>query len=307
MDRTDGGAFSRSTVIEKTLLDDPKRYNIFYPDQLCEADISSKSDQEETSLINESTNSSFPPDSYGGMRKFPRGKLIIFNIENFHQPYGDLSRRDGTVKDREALTSLFLDLGFIVEVFNDVTKKELLQVLKRISRDSFQSLGALFVAFLTHGLEKELYMSDGEIPVRTITEYLKGSNLAGKPKVLLVQACQGNEYMDSLEVDGPQEEKHETISFPSESDFLYAYSTVSGFFSWRNSSKGSWFIQALCKVFRKHAHTMDVMRMLTRVNALVSKHVSDTADPEARGKRQVTSTVSQLCKELYILPPPQPP
>lgn len=305
MNVTDGGALSRSIAIDNTLLDDPKRHQILYPDQLCETDISGGDVRAEASPIN---SYSYPPDSYAGMGKFPRGKLIIFNIENFqsdNEYY--LSRRDGTVKDREALTELFLHLGFIVEVFNDVTKKELMQVLKRLSRDSFQSLGALFVAFLTHGLEKQLYMTNGMVPIRTITDYLKGSNLAGKPKVLLIQACQGSKYMGStLEVDGPQELKRETISFPAESDFLYAYSTVRGFFSWRNSSNGSWFIQALCKVFRKHAHTMDVVRMLTRVNALVTKHVSDTGERESSGKRQVTSTVSQLRKDLYILPPSPP-
>ena len=33
---------------------------------------------------------------------------------------------------------------------------------------------------------------------------------------------------------------------PMEADFLIAYSTIAGYFSWRNSVKGSWFIQSLC-------------------------------------------------------------
>jgi len=54
----------------------------------------------------------------------------------------------------------------------------------------------------------------------------------------------GSEYMDSvepketLEVDGPGEGND--ISLPSEADFLYAYSTVPGYYSWRNSQRGSW-------------------------------------------------------------------
>lgn len=34
---------------------------------------------------------------------------------------------------------------------------------------------------------------------------------------------------------------------PMEADFLIAYSTISGYYSWRNSVNGSWFIQSLCK------------------------------------------------------------
>lgn len=41
------------------------------------------------------------------------------------------------------------------------------------------------------------------------------------------------------ETDGPPEYGNE-ISLPTEADFLYAYSTVPGYYSWRNSVKGSW-------------------------------------------------------------------
>ena len=42
----------------------------------------------------------------------------------------------------------------------------------------------------------------------------------------------------SMEVDGPPESND--ISLPTEADFLYAYSTVPGYYSWRNSARGSW-------------------------------------------------------------------
>ena len=44
---------------------------------------------------------------------------------------------------------------------------------------------------------------------------------------------------ETLEVDGPGEGND--ISLPSEADFLYAYSTVPGYYSWRNSQRGSWY------------------------------------------------------------------
>ena len=107
--------------------------------------------------------------------------------------------------------------------------------------------------------------------------------------------------MDGLDVpDGPQ--LGETVSVPLEADFLYAYSTVPGYYSWRNSVDGSWFIQSLTTVFQENAKNMDILRMLTRVNAMVSTLRSRTNNPIARNKRQVASIVSMLRKELYFFP-----
>ncbi len=53
--------------------------------------------------------------------------------------------------------------------------------------------------------------------------------------------------------------------YPLEADVLIAYATTPGYVSWRNSCKGSWFIQSLCEVFAKFAHRDDVLSMLTKV------------------------------------------
>ncbi|XP_077866408.1 caspase-2-like [Saccoglossus kowalevskii] len=52
---------------------------------------------------------------------------------------------------------------------------------------------------------------------------------------------------------------------PSEGDMLLAYATVPGYVSWRNSERGSWFIQAITEVFLSKAHTEDLLSMLTMV------------------------------------------
>ena len=47
--------------------------------------------------------------------------------------------------------------------------------------------------------------------------------------------------MDGLDAtDGPADDRTNDISLPIESDFIYAYSTVPGYYSWRNSRNGSW-------------------------------------------------------------------
>ena len=108
--------------------------------------------------------------------------------------------------------------------------------------------------------------------------------------------CQ-EEPMD--EIDAPGNNK---ITLPVEADFLYAYSTVPGYYSWRNSVQGSWFVQAIVSVFREHALTMDLLRMMTRVAAEVAKQKSNTNKPTSDNKKQIPSIISQLRKELYFFP-----
>jgi caspase 7 len=88
-----------------------------------------------------------------------------------------------------------------------------------------------------------------------------------------------------------------------EADFLVAYSTIAGYYSWRNSQNGSWFIQSLCHVLNERGRTDELLQLLTAVNRRVAYHFeSNTADPAMSGKRQIPCIVSMLTKELYFRP-----
>lgn len=107
--------------------------------------------------------------------------------------------------------------------------------------------------------------------------------------------------MEGLDVpDGPQTD--ESVSVPVEADFLYVFSTVPGYYSWRNSTYGSWFMQSLIKVFEENAKHMDILQMLTRVNAILSTRKSQTYNRISSNKMQIASIVSMLRKELYFFP-----
>ena len=108
--------------------------------------------------------------------------------------------------------------------------------------------------------------------------------------------------MEGLDVpDGPLTDE-QSVCVPVEADFLYAFSTVPGYYSWRNSTYGSWFIQSLIKVFEENAKHMDILQMLTRVNAILSTRQSQTFKPFSSNKKQIASIVSMLRKELYFFP-----
>ena len=74
-----------------------------------------------------------------------------------------------------------------------------------------------------------------------------------------------------------------------------------GYFSWRNSSKGSWFVQALHKMLNEYAFKMDFLRLLTRVNYEVAyEFESNASAPHMNKKKQIPSIVSMLTKDLYF-------
>ena len=57
-------------------------------------------------------------------------------------------------------------------------------------------------------------------------------------------------------------------------DMLILYSTIPGYFSWRNSSQGSFMIQSLCKIISNNSHNMDLEEMLKKVNRDLQKKVA---------------------------------
>ena len=90
----------------------------------------------------------------------------------------------------------------------------------------------------------------------------------------MVQACRGRQIDQGVRVVDmdnamPQEEADggATFRIPTQADFLIAYSTAPGFFSIRNRTNGSWFIQAFCRVIQEDiekGHPQDLLSMMTR-------------------------------------------
>lgn len=73
-----------------------------------------------------------------------------------------------------------------------------------------------------------------------------------------------------------------------------------GYYSWRNPTHGSWFIQDLVKVFKEQHNNLDVLTMLTRVSGNVALNRESNADGIMNKKRQIPCVVSQLTKDFYL-------
>jgi len=78
----------------------------------------------------------------------------------------------------------------------------------------------------------------------------------------------------------------------------------SGYYSWRNPEKGTWFIQCLCKELQDHASTKDLLKILTRTSRRVAIEYEscDNMYPRRDKKKQVPCTYTMLIRDLYLKP-----
>ncbi|KAA0713225.1 Caspase-8 [Triplophysa tibetana] len=140
--------------------------------------------------------------------------------------------------------------------------------------------------FSSHGRSDGVYGTDKNIvSVDEIREPFNGSNcrnLAGKPKLFFIQACRGSNSHNVVRVQADDPEGAESelevdaermeVLIPVDSDFLIARSTIDRYYSFRDTMKGSWFIQSLCKQLETHCpQGTDIQTILLAVNHDVSR------------------------------------
>ena len=290
---SDGGIFNALVNSFSNKLIKLKKNKIFYPEQMTT-----------TSIFQQPFDENIYP-----MNTYPRGKLVILNYSKFLQSSSLHNYpRNGSEKDVERLKYVFLKLGFIVELFENMTTSETMAIITESASNSNEKLSCYFLAILSHGKENEFFTADGTLQLTKMAALFQKSKLAGIPKIFLIQACRGFLPMESY--DGYEKTKYEEsssrynfVSLPTEEDVVYAFATAFGFRSFRNTTKGSWFIQTMCDVIVENASKMDFLRMLTKVNAKISLRKSKTIDDLCKTKSQIGSFVSHLTKELYFYPP----
>ena len=106
---------------------------------------------------------------------------------------------------------------------------------------------------------KEPYSPSTKIQIqRSPQRELNPFPVATSTTVKIQQALESMYFPNTQRGKGPR--------IPTEADILIAYATTPKYVSWRNSTNGSWFIQSICEVFSKHSGTMDIMKLLTRVD-----------------------------------------
>ncbi|CAB1346941.1 unnamed protein product, partial [Coregonus sp. 'balchen'] len=220
-----------------------------------------------------------------------------------------------------SLVSVFEWLGFETQVEPDCSREQLLSLVAELRSRDHSQMDCLVCCVLSHGLEGGVYGVDGlEVRVRELTEPFAGlecSSLRGKPKLFFIQACQGTKEQQPvfIQSDCPGTDGSTTTSsictdavvprdsIPSDADFLLGMATVPHFSSFREKSKGTWFIQSLCRnLINLVPSGYDFLSILTKVNDDVSRMSNNLGT-----RKQMPQPAYSLRKRLVFPIPQDPP
>lgn len=234
-----------------------------------------------------------------------RGYAVVFNHTYFHNPKVNLPDRNGTEIDCCSLEHTLKNIGFKVNTYHDLKLQEIENILKKVSKKKFSNYGCLLVAVLSHGNQGIIYAKDTDYsPTSLYSRFTEHScsKLIGKPKVFIIQACRGHEYDDGVEVEADYGCDRSDSVLITEPDFLIAYSTVPGFYAWRNPRRGSWFIQTLCDELNEYWKEEDLLTILTFVNQRVAYDFESSVvdDPKSNEKKQMPCFTFTLTKLLHF-------
>lgn len=237
-----------------------------------------------------------------------RGICLILDNDTF-SPHGqtrNLSQRVGSSVDTEAIADLFSKLGFDLIIRKNLTASGVKETLKSISLLD-HSDNDCFVCFaLTHGDHGNLYAYDCRYAIDHLFNPFLGDrcpSLVGKPKVFFVQACQGNKLDPGVAVSRDALDSAHYFKIPTYADFMIAYSTLPGFYSFRNTEKGSWFIRSLIQVLADYHMEFDLLAMMTMVCHRVAYYYSsNAATPAFSGMKQVPCITSMLTRRIFLHP-----
>ena len=131
------------------------------------------------------------------------------------------------------------------------------------SHDSF------VCCLMSHGDQGVVHGTDGKtFDLENIYNYLGGcGHLTGKPKMVFIQACQG----DAIAEHGVEDDGHTTKS----ADFLLSFAAFCGQKSFEG--EGSWYVNALCNTFKENYKSKDVVSMITDIHKEVMKQEAKDA------------------------------
>lgn len=305
-----------SFLFEKPFIQSSNFYETKQPEAECENAVSESLFIEKTTTNTTTTtikteveleklviksNARFADEPEYRMNHERRGFAVIINNKNF-EPRLEMPPRDGTDKDASCLEHSLKRLGFDTNVFNNCRASAMREILANFARIDHSDTDCFVCVLLSHGDNGVVYGTDRDVEIEHLIQPFKyNRSLAGKPKIFIVQACRGSKYMEGVDTNPYSIEYVNKI--PMEADFLIAYSTIAGYYSWRNSLSGSWFIQSLAMLLNEYGDKLEIMQLLTAVNRRVAFYYeSNTNEPSLNGKRQVPCIVSMLTKELYFKP-----
>jgi len=189
---------------------------------------------------------------------------------------GVTKNREGNLKDMRALGKLLPTLGYQVISKEDPTKKEMIGVLRELQKLN-TTMRSLIVFVMCHGGEdgKLIAADDKTLNIRDLYDQVRGNvckSFESAPKIFIVNACRGSSHMasDGDDDDAPEvDAKLARCPASAHENFYTISSTIEGFVSWRDTSKGSYLIQNLIPIWKKHFFKDDIQQLTVKVRRKV--------------------------------------
>ena len=138
----------------------------------------------------------------------PYGFALVVNIKSFegraaNVDHKTLTERKGSDVDVKNLKDLWEELGFEVEIHEDLKADEIYTVVQEMARkiDRQKTSSCFVCCIMTHGYMGMIYGSDcNSLNINDIIDQLKEENckaLAAKPKLFFIQACRGIKHLNA--------------------------------------------------------------------------------------------------------------
>ena len=225
----------------------------------------------------------------------PRGMTLIINNASFahHPQHGKQLPRHRSEVDVSRVKTLFDALDFSVRAKQNLSKQQLLMELDDVVCQDHSAYDCFVLWLMSHGRSRgEVFCSDGHtIPIQFLNDMFSNcETLSGKPKLFFIQVCRGI----GEDVGGefcPDYDISSLYPATTRSDFLYAFSTVDEYVSYRNENEGSHYVRCFVEAFRKHVAHDHILDILTVVNHEVSK--IDTERPSSKNRNR-----TKICKQM---------
>lgn len=169
---------------------------------------------------------------------------------------------------------------------------------------------------LNHDLMGYVHSKNGKYPLQDAWYYFTNEScptLANKPRIFLIQACQGEKRENAFKlatiqvhkVKAPKQKSERTanFSFLPKQDFLVAYSSLPGHVSFRDAKQGSWFIQSFCDEMERRKPDDDLLTTLTLATQKVAHEFE--SNPGLKGNKQIPCIFSRLTKLIVFTKKPR--
>ncbi|XP_012667749.1 caspase-4 [Otolemur garnettii] len=237
--------------------------------------------------------------------------LIICNTEFDH-----LAPRGGADLDVKGMKGLLESLGYSVDVKEKLTAQGMESELRAFAaRPEHVSSDSTFLVLMSHGvLDGVCGTAHGPeardvLPYDTIFQIFNNRNCLGlrdKPKVIIVQACRGQNRGEVWVRDSPEALVDSTSQSPDtleddavrvthvEKDFIAFCSSTPHNVSWRHITKGSLFITQLITCFQKYSWRYHLEEIFRKVQ-------QSFESPSTRAQMPTVERLS-MTRYFYLFP-----